>query len=224
MPPDWHLTKTFFFRIFEYMTPVGRPKKYTTEEEAKAAMKEKSEQARLARLEKAGRNSVSHPMKHKKFYQDGVKVDIGTLDRTRLDTAYIDMMVTTTYTNDKSILSQFKDAARETFRGWLDFQDMWDRKHYIFLMEYDEIDRKYNGKNKTFSLQFHLRRNTTSTWNEMVENLSALVSDILDSLKKTCQKTGLELHKWKPGNPNGRRKKTELPDDARPETTKENAG
>lgn len=176
---------------------MGRHKIYVTEEERREHKIKYEQEYKQKKLEKIGRDNVEHPCKHKMYHQDGVRVDIGTMDRTKLDTAYVDMMVTTSYTNDEEIINKFKLETRKTFNDWLYGQDMWDRKHRICVLEYAAIRKSYVGIQKSFTLQFHVRRDKTTTWNETVTNLMGLVDTIIDALKKTCDETGLELRSWK---------------------------
>ena len=175
---------------------MGRPKKYLTEEERKQRKKQYEQAYHQKKLEKLGRNNVEHPCKHKKYYQDGIRVDIGTLDRTKLDTAYVDMMVTTSYTNDEYIIDQLKRETRKTFNEWLYNQEMWDRKHRICVLECAAINKSYAGTQKSFTLQFHVRRDEITPWNDTFTNLMELVNSVVDTIKKTCIETGLELRSW----------------------------
>jgi hypothetical protein len=183
---------------------MGRRKIYATVEEAKAAQRAKTEEQRLKKIEAAGRNGVAHPCKHKMMYVDKVRVDIGTLDRTKMDTAYVDMMVATTYTNDEDILDQFRHNSRKAFNTWIDNQDMWDKRHKIMVMEYPALNKSYKGASKSFTLQIHVRRvNPTLEWKPVVESLTNLVEYLIEEIKKTCVETGLELVKRNSHNPSG---------------------
>ena len=175
---------------------MGRHKIYVTEEERKAHKLQYEQEYHQKKLEKLGRDNIEHPCKHKRYYQEGVRVDIGTLDRTQLDTAYVDMMVTTSYTNDEGIINQFKRETRKTFNDWLYNQEMWDRKHRICVLEYAAIRKSYVGMQKSFTLQFHVRRDKITPWKDTYTNLMELVNSVIDTIKKTCLETGLELRSW----------------------------
>lgn len=183
---------------------MGRRKKYATPEEAKAAQRAQNEAIRLKKIEAAGRDGVANPCKHKKMYVDNVRVDIGTLDRTKMDTAYIDMMVATSYTNDQEILDRFRFNSRKAFNDWLDHQSMWDKRHKIMVMEYPALNKSYNGASKSFTIQIHVRRdNPTLDWKPVADSLTDLVQYLVDEIKKTCVETGLELIKRNSHNPSG---------------------
>ena len=180
---------------------MGRKKIYITTEELNKHRNEYYREYRKKQLSEKTRKTVAHPCKHKKFYMEGIRVDIGTLDRTKIDTAYVDMMVTTSYTNDEEIINRFKVDARAAFNEWLDNQSMWDRRHKLCVLEYAPINRSYAGQMKSFSLQFHIRRDELTDWTSTFENLMDLVNHLIDTIKKTCLTTGLTLRKWKSSNP-----------------------
>ena len=183
---------------------MGRKRKYATVEEAKAAQREQARKFREKKTKELGRSGVTNPCKHKRFKETGLRVDIGTMNRTKLDTAYIEIVATVTYINDQDILNKFKTEANKTFVDWLNHQDMWDRKNRIAVMDYDSIRKYYNGTYKTLTFQFHIRRDVPTEWKETAENLTGLSDAIIGSIKKTCRETGLELIEWNP-NPRGRK-------------------
>ncbi len=180
------------------MAQKGRRKKYDTEEEAKAAQTRQQREYHERKVANAGREGVTNPCKHKKVKYDGITIDIGTMDRTKLNTAYIDIRVTTTYTNELSILEKFRTNVHRAFNTWLSEQTMWDRRNRIAIMEYNKVDWNYQGKHKTIDYQYHIRRDEITNWDSTIENLMGLVTALVDEIKKTCDDTGLQLVKWCP--------------------------
>jgi hypothetical protein len=172
--------------------------KYHSEEERKVAMREYYREYRKKEVTKKGRDSVANPCKHKVFkYNDALKVDIGTLNRTYIDTAYMDIMVSIAYTNDEHLLRKFKDNVSKAFNAWLKGQSMWDKVNRIIVMDYAILEHKYNGQSKSFTIQLHVRRDEVEDWKSTVENLKVLADLLVEEIKKTCVETGLPLKKWK---------------------------
>lgn len=172
--------------------------KYHTEEERKAANRAYFKKFREKQIREGGREGVSNPCKHKRISYDGIKVDIGTMNRTALDTAYIELMVTVSYTNDEKSLELFKTNVHKQFNVWLKGQDMWDKKNRIAIMECAKSNPDHKGKYKTLTFQYHVRRDEITPWKETADNLMVLVEVLLDEIKKTCDETGLVLMKWAP--------------------------
>lgn len=180
------------------MAQRGRKKKYLTEEEAKAAKSRQFRENYERKVANAGRENVSNPCKHKRVKYDGITIDIGTMDRTKLNTAYIDLKVTTSYTNDTDVLELFRDNVHKAFIDWLNGQTVWDRKNRIAVMDYDLTQWNYKGKYKTLTFQYHVRRDEITDWDSTVDDLMKLVERLVEAIKKTCDDTGLELRVWAP--------------------------
>ena len=182
---------------------MGRKKIYITEEEREAQKKKLAAEYNRRRDEAAGRDGVSNPCKHKTIKYDGIVIDIGTLDRTKIDTAYIEMKVTIDYTADEDIMDLYKENVHKAFNEWLFNQDMWDRKNRIAIMECAKANPKHHGKYKMFTYQYHIRRDQITTWTSTVNNLMNLVEVLIDTIKKTCVETGLNLKNWAPNAKKG---------------------
>lgn len=181
-------------------------RKYASLAEKKAVYKEKyrerariwQKNAREKKQREGGRDSVANPCKHKVFkYNDALKVDIGTLNRTYIDTAYMDIMVSIAYTNDEHLLRKFRDNVSKVFNTWLKGQSMWDKVNRIIVMDYAILEHKYNGQSKSFTIQLHVRRDEVTDWKSTVDNLKVLADLLVEEIKKTCVETGLPLKKWK---------------------------
>lgn len=174
-------------------------RKYFTEEERRAANNEAAKRSRAKRIMKEGREAVSNPCKHKYLNLDCIKIDVGTLNRTYINTAYIDMLVTIAYTEDEPTLRKFCDNARASFNDWLRGQDMWDKRIRLMVTDYSihEAKRYYTPKSKSISIQLHVRREEVTDWKSTLENLQGLVDTLVDTIKKTCDETGLPLRRWK---------------------------
>ena len=186
---------------------MGRKRLYETEEERKeAALRYQRKHQEKVNAE-AGRDGVNNPCKHRKLKHDGIVIDIGTLDRTRLDTAYVEMRVTISYTADEEILDMFKRNVHKAFNEWLFSQDMWDRRNRIAIMECAKANPTHPGKYKMLTYQYHVRRDVKTSWEETADNLEALVKALVTEVKKTCIATGLALKNWVP-NPTGKNSAT----------------
>lgn len=181
------------------MAQMGRPHKYATEEERRAANNEASKKCRAKKIEAGGREGVINPCKHKRFNLDCIKIDVGTLNRTYINTAYIDMLITIAYTEDEASLRKFCDNMRATFNDWLRGQDMWDKRNRLMVTEYAVRDMKryYTPNSKSISVQLHVRRDEVTDWKSTLENLQGLVEVLVEEIKKTCAETGLTLRRWK---------------------------
>lgn len=185
---------------------MGRRKKYHTEEEYKEAKRMYHRTARLKEVEKENRETVPNPIKRVKMKMaDGaVNLEIGTMDRTKLNTAFMEFHVSAVYTDDNTPLYKMRDNCKQAFRDWLCGQNMWDDKMYISLCDIPEMNRSYVGIVKTITFEFHLRRKVITDFNDMIENLTGLATYLVDNMKKTCQETGLELKRKLSNNPNYR--------------------
>ena len=181
-------------------------RKYASEEERKAAYREKyrerakiwQKNSREKKKLQGGRQAVSNPCKHKLINLDCIKIDVGTLNRTYIDTAYIDMLVSVAFTDDEEQLLAFRTNVGKAFREWLLGQDMWDKKNRIIVMDYSmPVHKNYSANTKSFSVQLHVRRDEITDWNTTYESLSGLVDVLVETIKKTCVETGLPLRKWK---------------------------
>lgn len=173
-------------------------RKYFSEEERKAANRAYFKKFREKELKSKSREDVSNPCKHKRLSYDGIKVDIGTMNRITLDTAYIEIMATISYTSDDKALLLFQNNVHNAFNDWLKGQDMWDKKNRIAIMECAKTNPDHDGKYKTLTFQYHVRRDEVTPWKETADNLMELVDVLLDEIKKTCDETGLVLTKWAP--------------------------
>lgn len=176
----------------------GRPSKYKTNEELVQARRDSTKKSYERRLRERGRDAVTNPCKRRKIKSIGINSEIGTLDRTKINTAYIEMYVSVTYTDDDDKLKEFKMDCRDAFYDWLNGQDMWDRNKHIDIFETKPTNRNYKGKIKTFTLQCHVIRDfeKITSWKDTVDNLTPLVLSLIDTIKKTCLKTGLMLETW----------------------------
>lgn len=182
----------------------GRPRKYFTDEERIEAQKRQNRINNDKRLRRLGRGAVANPCKRKKIKSTGITTEIGTLDRTMLNTAYIEMSVGITYTDDIDKLYQFKSNCRSAFHEWLNGQDMWDKSKHISIFETAPINKSYKGIIKVFSIQCHVIRDIEkiTSWKTTAENLTSLVYRLTEEIKKTCVETGLELKVCRPTNLN----------------------
>ena len=181
-------------------------RKYASEEERKAVYRERYKErakiwqknSRERKKQEGGRKSVANPCKHKLINLDCIKIDVGTLNRTHIDTAYIDMLVSVAFTDDEQQLLAFRTNVSKAFREWLLGQDMWDKKNRIIVMDYSmPVHKNYSANTKSFSVQLHVRRDEITDWTSTYENLYGLVDVLVDTIKKTCVETGLPLRKWK---------------------------
>lgn len=180
------------------MAQRGRKKKYLTEEEAKEAQAKRVREYHERKVANAGREGVTNPCRHKKIKYDGITIDIGTMDRTKLNTAFIDLKVTISYSNDTDVLELFRNNVHKAFVDWLYGQTVWDRKNRIAVMDYDLTHWNYKGKYKTLAYQYHVRRDEITDWESTVDDLMKLVECLVEAIKKTCDDTGLELRVWAP--------------------------
>lgn len=185
---------------------MGRPKKYKTPEEIKMAKRISYEKA----LAKKDRSEVKCPCRHHKLKLENglVSVDIGTMDRTKLDTAYVDMFFNVQYTDNKQLLKRFIACCKHAFYDWLSKQTMWDKERRIAYAEWKGVNSRYEGVAKTFNVQMHMRRDKVTSWAETVDSLTDLVARLILALKETCVETGLALVKYKIGNPTGKNQYT----------------
>ncbi len=181
--------------IFEYMPK----RKYANSEEAADAVKKR----KLDELIKVGRNGVINPIRQVKlnFEHNSIKVEVGTMDRTRMDTAYIDMRIDVKYPDNEDDLDTLVSECGKSFRNWLYNQNMWDKHNYIYLSDIPENNRTYKAKVKVVTLEFHLHRNTISIFEHMVKNLNGLVDELVETIKNTCIATGMELRARESNNP-----------------------
>ena len=200
---------------------MGRHRKYATIEEAKQAQRANVDKVHRMKLAQKGRNAVQKPCKHKRLYVDCIRIDIGTMDRTKLDTAYVEMFVTTTYTNDEEIIKMYERNIKDTFKKWLNDQDMWDRLHKICVVEYAAIRKSYKGTAKSFTIQLHVRRDqdNITDWKDTYTDLMGLVDTMVDTIKRTCVETGLQLRKWSDINGSSSRSKLATSEASEPESS-----
>ena len=178
---------------------MGRPRIHDTDAERRAANNEAVKKCMAKKIMEGGREGVINPCKHKRFNLDTIKVDVGTLNRTYINTAYIDMLITIAYTEDEAVLRKLCDNLRASFNGWLRDQDMWDKKNRLMVTDYAvrEAKRWYIPNSKSISAQMHIRRDEVTDWKSTLENLQGLVDTMVDTIKKTCAETGLTLRRWK---------------------------
>lgn len=173
---------------------MARPIKYQTQEERQAARNANNRRWRLKKLEEQGRK-ISNPIKRVKIKRekDAIKIEIGTMDRTKLNTAYVEMFVGLEYNANYDLLFVIRDETTAAFKSWLYGQDMWDKHNYISLCDMPERGRGYKAKVKIVSFQFHVHRTEITDFDDTVENLTGLADKLVESVKKTCENTGLKL-------------------------------
>lgn len=180
---------------------------YTPEEEERKKIEYERTKKRRELKNKGTlkREDFIHPGCKKKFkYGDCVGVEIGTMNRVTIDTAYIEMVINIAYTTDDNSIYQFKHNCSRAVDDWLRSQDMWDKRNRIGILEWHGTNRQYAGTAKSFTLQYHFRRDQTTTFKDTFDNLKGLTDILFDTIKKTCVETGLELTKWKTSNPKGK--------------------
>lgn len=142
-----------------------------------------------------------HNAKHHTISLDNIKVHIGTMDKTRIETVFIDLVTTIDYTDSAEVVDEFEESIRETFKSWLYNQTEWNRRRYIVVLDHGDANKRYKGYAKAIKGNFNMVRQTVTDWKSTVKDLMPLVNDLIDTVKETCCRTGVNLHKWKVKEP-----------------------
>ena len=191
-------------RIFEYMSKVGRPRKYATEEERLAAKRDQCLQYKRQRTGIEKREDISNPGRKVKFdTEDGFVVKFETLDRIRLNTIILTIIVNFKYQQEVN-WKLIEDSILEVINDWLHGQKNWDRKNKIYIFDAPELKNTgYHGTVRSFNFQLYLKRNTPPllNWKETYSELLPLSEVLTVEIKNTLDDEGIELTKRWSNNP-----------------------
>lgn len=179
-----------------------RPVTYLTEADRKAAIARSKKAYNYKKALAEGKNTSKH--EKLKYENSAIKIEIGTMDRYTLDTAYIHVWITTKYTKDTNAINTIKTNCILRLREYLSSCDIWDKRNYITLFDNPDRRSDYHGTTKSFDAQYYLLRRSPLDWEGVVKELTKLSEMLVDTIKKTCQQTGLELKRKLSNNPNYR--------------------
>ncbi len=195
MSQAWHLLFIWVFRIFEYMAQRGRPPKYATEQERLDALELSHRKTYLKKNNINSRDDLTHKCKHQKINLQSIKYTVSTMDRFRLNTMYIECVISVLYTEDKFAINKIKHDVLDTINNFLANQDIWDRKNKIYVFDAPELTSKwYVSSFRNINFELHLRRESEPiSFKRNVDTLMPLVDALTESIKKTCAETGLTL-------------------------------
>lgn len=176
---------------------MGRPVKYKTEEERiEAHRRRQRERNRRLRGIKSRDDLELRKNKHHKLSFDGLRFDVGTLDRINLNTMYIECHINMVYTCDEEAITILDKEIHRTICEWLYNQDDWHKKNkiYVFDRSKTQLTSKYIGQFRNVNFQLHLLRTEEPlSWKDNLKRLEPLVDTIVEGIKKACISTGLEL-------------------------------
>lgn len=184
--------------IFDYMPK----RKYNSEEERIEANRINSLRRRREKVGEGKREDCKNPHKnHKINNHDGFVVNIETMDRIKLNTIILSMLVNYKY-NTEVNWPAIKSVVLSTINKWLESQDNWDRKNKIFIFDFPDYKSSYLGEYRGFDFQLYLKRKTEPhmLWKQTYSELLPLVDLLEEEIKNACLTEGVEIVRRLPYN------------------------
>ena len=176
--------------------------KYHTEEERLEANRINCLMRYRKRIGEEKREDCKNPHKnHKINNKDGFVVNIETMDRIKLNTIILTILVNIKYIVDVD-WEMIKRTILGCINGWLSDQNNWDSKNKIFIFDYPDTKTTYSGEYRSFDFQLYLRRITEPhlSWKQTYTEIIPLVDLLEDEIKNACLKEGVEIVRRLPYN------------------------
>jgi len=170
--------------------------KYEIDEEILEANRARNRRNEWKRQGKTDRNSFANlGKKYKENKKDGFVITVETLNRMCLDTLIVTMLVTYKWNEDVD-WDELRLEVKETIKQWLNGQENWDRKNYIYIWNNPEsYSGTYKGKYRSFDFQLYLRRITTphESWLFTYREVLPLIEELRETVTNVCSRQGIEI-------------------------------
>lgn len=129
----------------------------------------------------------------------GLRAKVGTFDKHKPETIYIDATINIDGTKDLASMCQARDLIDEALFHWLQEQEHYDRKRYVKIVDIPETTTRTTYRSTTNHLHFDLSllQKQPRSWNETVEIITKHLGNMYDAIAESVTGKGLSLQDFK---------------------------
>lgn len=178
---------------------MGRSKKYLNEEDRIEAIRKASRRYSLKTSIANDDGIAIHKAKHKMYRYPGIKVTLETFDKFYISTVCISYKIGFKWFDgmEYEMMDDVGKVCDFKMKEWLNSgQTDWSPKYHIMVWERAENSKSgYIPKKSYLAGEQHLKRITVPvSWYDTRKELEDVIKMMVDTIKKTCDETGLELY------------------------------
>lgn len=172
-------------------------KKYATREEYLEAARARARNyyRKITKQEKE-EDFINKGKTFKENKKDGLIITIETLDRIKLNTVILSVLVNYKFRYHVN-WQNIKIPIKECITNWLNSQDNWHKKNYIFVWNNidDTVKRQYEKGCCSFDFQVYLLRVTEprSSWKLTYPEIFPLKEELKKVIWSVCAEEGVDI-------------------------------